>query len=77
MEVVYDPGHGISPAETYITPQLLEDQHPLLQEYYQRVKHGIEMTIFGLERAQDDQLHVYRQILEDLIAMEDTIYGNC
>ena len=77
MEVVYDPGHGISPAETYITPQLLEDQHPLLQEYYQRVKHGIEMTIFGLERAQDDQLPVYRQILQDLIAMEDKIYGNC
>ena len=25
MEVVYDPGHGISPAETYITKQLLEE----------------------------------------------------
>ena len=76
MEVVYDPGHGISPAETYITPQLLKDHHPLLPEYYERVKHGIEMTIFGLKRAGDDQLPIYEQILQDLIAMEEHIYGN-
>ena len=76
MEVVYDPGHGISPAETYITKQLLEDNHPLLPEYYQRVKHGIELTIFGLKRANDDQLPVYEAILADLTAMEERIYGN-
>ena len=76
MEVVFDPGHGISPAETYITQQLLEDNHPLLPEYYERVKHGIEMTIFGLKRANDDQLPIYETILADLTAMEDKIYGN-
>ena len=76
MEVVYDPGHGITPAETYITPQLLEDNHPLLPEYYERVKHGIEMTIFGLKKANDDQLPIYESILADLIAMEGQIYGN-
>ena len=76
MEVVYDPGHGITPAETYITQQLLEDNHPLLPEYYERVKHGIEMTIFGLKRANDDQLPIYETILSDLTAMEDRIYGN-
>ena len=76
MEVVYDPGHGITPAETYITPQLLEDNHPLLPEYYERVKHGIEMTIFGLKRANDDQLPIYETILVDLTAMEEKIYGN-
>ena len=76
MEVVYDPGHGITPAETYITPQLLEDNHPLLPEYYERVKHGIEMTIFGLKRANDDQLPIYETILADLTAMEEKIYGN-
>ena len=77
MEVVYDPGHGISPAETYITPQLLQDNHPLLPEYYERVRHGVELTIFGLKRAEDDQLPIYEQILTDLIAMEERIYGNC
>ena len=76
MEVVYDPGHGITPAQTYITPQLLEDSHPLLPEYYERVKHGIEMTVFGLKRANDDQLPIYESILSDLKEMEERIYGN-
>ena len=76
MEVIYEPGQGITPAETYITPQLLEDNHPLLPEYYERVKRGIEMTIFGLNRANDDQLPIFETILSDLTAMEDKIYGN-
>ena len=76
MEVVFDPGHDISPAETYITPQLLEDHHPLLPEYYERVKNGIELTIFGLKRSNDDRLSIYENILQDLTAMEGQIYGN-
>ena len=76
MEVVYDPGHGITPAETYISQQLLEDNHPLLPEYYERVKHGVELTIFGMKRANDDQLPIYETILSDLTAMEERIYGN-
>ena len=75
MEVVFDPGHSITPAETYITPQLLADNHPLLPEYYQRVKHGVELTIFGMKRAADDQLPIYEGILADLIVMEEQIYG--
>ena len=75
-EVIYDPSHGISPAETYITPQLLEDNHPLLPEYYERVKSGVELTIFGLKRAEDDRLPFYEKILSDLTAMEEQIYGN-
>lgn len=76
MEVLYDPGHPISPAETYITPQLLEDHHTLLPEYYERVKSGVELTIFGLKKAADDRLSVYENILADLIRMEENIYGN-
>ena len=76
MEVVYDPGHGITPAETYISPALLEDNHLLLPEYYERVKHGIELTIFGMKRANDDQLPIYETILSDLVKMEERIYGN-
>ena len=76
MEVVYNPGHGITPAETYITPQLLENNHPLLPEYYARVKHGIELTIFGMKRSGDDQLPIYEAILTDLVNMEGQIYGN-
>lgn len=76
MEVVYDPGHGITPAQTYITPQLLDDNHPLLPEYYERVKHGVELTIFGLKRINDDQLPIFEAILSDLEKMEERIYGN-
>ena len=76
MEVIYDPGCSITPAQCYITPQLLEDNHPLLVEYYERVKHGMELTIFGLKRAEDPELPVYEAILADLTAMEEQIYGN-
>ncbi len=76
MEVVFDPGHGITPAETYITPQLLIDNHPLLPEYYERVRSGVELTIFGLKKANSDQLPIYKNILADLINMEERIYGN-
>lgn len=76
MEVVYDPGHSITPAQAYITPQLMEDNHPLLPEYYARVKSGIELTIFGLKRSGDDRLRIYETILSDLTAMEEQIYGN-
>jgi len=76
MEVVYDPGHPISPAQAYITPQLLADSHPLLPEYYARVKHGVELTVFGMKRAGGDQLPIYEAILADLIQMEDQIYVN-
>ena len=76
MEVVYDPGYSITPAETYITPQLLEDNHPLLPEYYERTKHGVELTVFGMKRSDDDQLPVYETILSELTKMEERIYGN-
>ena len=76
MEVVYDPGHPITPAETHITPQLLADNHPLLPEYYERVKHGVELTVMGMKRSGDDQLHVYETLLSALTEMEERIYGN-
>ena len=76
MEVVFDPGYGITPAETYISPQLLEDNHPLLSEYYERVKHGVELTVMGMRRSGDDQLLIYENILKDLTELEERIYGN-
>ena len=76
MEVVYDPGHGLTPAETYISPALLEDNHPLLQEYYERVMHGVKLTVEGMRRSGDDQLPIYETILSDLTGLEEQIYGN-
>ena len=76
MEVVFDPGHPLSHAESYISPALLEGNHPLLPEYYERVKHGVELTVMGMKRSGDDQLHVYETLLSALTEMEERIYGN-
>ena len=76
MEVVYDPGHGITPAEAYISPALLEDNHPLLPEYYERVIRGVKLTVEGMRRSGSNQLPIYETILSDLNALEGRIYGN-
>lgn len=76
MEVIYDPGEGPTPAQTHISPQLLADRHPLLPEYYERVRSGVELTISGLRRSGDDQLPIYETILSDLNALEEQIYDN-
>ena len=76
MEVVYDPGQGLTPAETYISPALLEDNHPLLGEYYDRVMYGLRLTVEGMRRSGSDQLPIYETILADLTALEEQIYGH-
>ena len=76
MEVVYDPGHSITPAQSYISPALLNDNHPLLREYYDRVLHGINLTVDGMRRSESEQLPLYETILADLKALEETIHDN-
>lgn len=76
MEVAYAPGQVLTPAQCYLSPQLLEGHHPLLGEYYARVKNGVEMTIFGLKRSNDPRLAEFEAILSDLTAMEETIYDH-
>lgn len=77
MEVVFDPGHGITPAESYISPALLADNSPLLPAFYDRVRRGVRLTVEGMRRSGSDQLPVYEEILRDLDALEVTIHGNC
>ena len=76
MEVVYGPANPLSPAQCFISPQLLEDAHPLLGEYHARVKSGVEQTSYGLKQSNDPRLTYFETILSDLIKMEETIYGN-
>ena len=37
---------------------------------------GVELTVFGMKRAGDDQLPIYETILADLVRMEEQIYVN-
>lgn len=69
MEVVFEPGHPLTPAQCYLTPQLLESGHPLLPEYTQRVLHGLQLTADGMRRANDPQLADYEAILSELLTM--------
>lgn len=76
MEVTYAPGGHVTPAQCYLSAQLLEDHSPLLPEYYQRVLNGVKLTVEGMRRSADDQLPIYETILTDLEALEEQIYGN-
>jgi len=76
MEVIYAPGGSLTPAQTYITPQLLADNHPLLPEFYQRVRDGVELTVFGLRRADDEKLPAFEGILADLVKLEEQVYDH-
>ena len=76
MEVVHEPSEGITPAQAYITPQLLEDNSPLLPDFFQRVRHGVTMTVEGMRRSGSDQLPIYETSLSDLNEMEAKIRGN-
>ena len=76
MEVVFDPGHKIEAWEIYISSQLLQDNSPLLGEYYDRVVNGVRLTLDGLHRVQSDQIPIYENILRDLTALEGQIHGN-
>ena len=74
MEVVYAPGQTITPAQCYITPQLLEDRHPLLPEYYERVCYGVNLTVQGMRRSADGQLGDFEEILRQLVQLKEQIY---
>ena len=76
MEVVCGPSEGLTPAQTYITPQLLQDRSPLLPAFYDRVRHGVRLTVEGMRRSSSDQLAIYEEILSDLDALEAEIHGN-
>ena len=73
MEVVFDPGHPLSTAQTYISPALLESGHPLLGEYCDRVLGGLRITVEGLRRSGGEGLSYFENILMQL---EEMLHGN-
>lgn len=70
MEVVYDPGQGITPAEAYISRQLLEDNHPLLPEYWARVIGGLELSVAGLEKSGGEKYRELKAVLDELRSLK-------
>ena len=76
MEVTFDPGKAHAPIDAYLSPQLLKEQHALLQEYYARVKNGVELTVSGLQHTNDPRLAQYEMLLSQFNALEEQIYDN-
>lgn len=76
MEVVYQPGQKLTPAQTYISPALLDEPHPLLPAYYDRVLFGVRQTVAGLRRSGGERLAEFEQILSDLTELEGKIHDN-
>lgn len=76
MEVVYGSDDALLPVHAFLSPQLLHSGHPLLAEYFERVKNSVSLTVAGMERTHDGRLELYRAILSDLTEMEATVYGD-
>ena len=66
MEVSYAPGGTLAPWEYYITPQLLEDNSPLLPEFLARVIRGLEESSKGLSREGGEKYEAMSEILRHL-----------
>ncbi len=75
MEVTYGPGQALTPGGAHISPALLASGSALLPAFYQRVVEGIHTTVEGLSRSGGEKLAEYQEVLEELQAMEDMIYG--
>ena len=73
MEVVYDPGHPLTLAQTYLSPALLSSGHPLLEEYSSRVLGNLRVTVEGLKRSGSEGLSHFENILHQL---EEMLHGN-
>ena len=76
MEVIYAPAEPLPPGGYHITPALLESGSPLLPDFYQRVKSGIETTVTGLRRSGSEKLPEFEAILKELNEMEPMIYAH-
>lgn len=73
MEVVFDPGHPLTLAQTYLSPALLSSGHPLLEEYSSRVLGNLRVTVEGLKRSGGEGLSHFENILN---ALEEMLHGN-
>lgn len=70
MEVIYSPGNTPKPWDHYISPQLLEDNSPLLPEFLARVIGGLEESTKGLSREGGEKYLAMTEILRHLQALK-------
>ena len=77
MEVAYCPAPPLTEGGYHISPALIEDHHPLLPEFYNRVVEGLKITVTGLSRSGGEKFEYYSKILAELLKLEDSVHDNC
>ena len=65
-EVVYEPGHSLTPAQCHIPPALIEDGSPLLPEFLERVLFGLRKSVEGLSKTGGEKYEELKAVLEEL-----------
>ena len=76
MSVIYRSAPLLTPGGYYLPPALLAGSDPLLPEFYSRVIDGLRTTVEGLSRNGGKKYEHYNAVLQELLELEDTIYGN-
>lgn len=66
MEVIYQPGHALTPGEWYFPPALLENPAKELPEYYQQTVFRLNRAVAGQKENADP---IMVQALEELIRL--------
>ena len=70
MEVIYEPGQSLTPAQCHISPALINSGDPLLDPFFARVREGLLTTVKGLIQAGESTRQAeYESILTQLDAM--------
>lgn len=65
-EVIYEPGHTLTPGGYHIPPALQESGSPLLPEFLDRVLFGLERSVEGLSKTGGKKYEELKEILEEL-----------
>lgn len=77
MEVSFAPAPLPALWEYYITPQLLEDDSPLLPEFLERVIGGLEDSARGMQREGGEKYEAITEILRHLHPLKGASHDNC
>jgi tRNA A22 N-methylase len=73
MEVLYESFEAPALWEHYISKALLQDGSPLLPEYYDRIRQGLQLSVEGMRRSGNEELRMYEETLSQLEALEEKI----
>jgi tRNA (adenine22-N1)-methyltransferase len=65
-EVVYDPGHSLTPGGYYITPALLRSGSPLLPDFLERVITGLQCSVDGMAQTGGKKYEELKTVLTEL-----------